>query len=322
MRHFDVFNGDADGICALHQLRLERPADATLVTGLKRDIALLDSVDAAAGDTVTVLDLSLDRNRAALLRLLARGVSVQYFDHHEAAPIPPHEGLTAVIDTEPGTCTSVIVDRFLHGRFRPWAVVGAFGDNQSGTAIGLARSLGLDAKRVAILRELGEDLNYNAYGDSESDVMIAPAELYRLVRGHADPFDFAVREPLVLKLREERQADLARALATHPVRESVGADAWVLPDAAWARRVSGTFANHLAHEEPERAHAVLAPDPAGGYTVSVRSPRSGKARACDLCGRFGGGGRAIAAGIDGLAADRLVAFMDAFEDEWGRSAPV
>jgi hypothetical protein len=29
-RQFDVFNGDADGICALHQLRLEHPAQAML----------------------------------------------------------------------------------------------------------------------------------------------------------------------------------------------------------------------------------------------------------------------------------------------------
>ena len=38
---YDVFNGDADGICALIQLRLVEPRpDATLVTGVKRDIQL------------------------------------------------------------------------------------------------------------------------------------------------------------------------------------------------------------------------------------------------------------------------------------------
>ena len=34
--HFDVFNGDADGICALLQLRQTFP-DSKLVTGVKRD---------------------------------------------------------------------------------------------------------------------------------------------------------------------------------------------------------------------------------------------------------------------------------------------
>ena len=51
MTHYDVFNGDADGICALQQLRLAEPRDAVLVTGVKRDIALLDRVPARAGDT-------------------------------------------------------------------------------------------------------------------------------------------------------------------------------------------------------------------------------------------------------------------------------
>ena len=41
MSHWDVFNGDADGLCALQQLRLARPRESRLVTGLKREIALL-----------------------------------------------------------------------------------------------------------------------------------------------------------------------------------------------------------------------------------------------------------------------------------------
>ena len=45
MTHSYVFNGDADGLCALQQLRLASPRGAggeTLVTGVKRDIALLE----------------------------------------------------------------------------------------------------------------------------------------------------------------------------------------------------------------------------------------------------------------------------------------
>jgi len=42
---YDVFNGDADGICALIQLRRADPKpDATLITGVKRDIELLERV--------------------------------------------------------------------------------------------------------------------------------------------------------------------------------------------------------------------------------------------------------------------------------------
>ncbi|MDQ6977782.1 MAG: acetyltransferase, partial [Ghiorsea sp.] len=41
MKVIDVFNGDADGLCALHQLRLAVPVNSTLMTGVKRDINLL-----------------------------------------------------------------------------------------------------------------------------------------------------------------------------------------------------------------------------------------------------------------------------------------
>ena len=63
---FDVYNGDADGICSLLQLRLENPLTTERVTGVKRDIALLERVQASAGDHVTVLDISMAKNSAAL----------------------------------------------------------------------------------------------------------------------------------------------------------------------------------------------------------------------------------------------------------------
>ena len=118
MTHYDVFNGDADGLCALHQLRLDEPRESVLVTGVKRDIALLARVDAKAGDAATVLDISLASNRPALETLLERGVAVQYFDHHFAGDVPRHPGLRATIDTSPGVCTEILVDRYLEGRQR------------------------------------------------------------------------------------------------------------------------------------------------------------------------------------------------------------
>ncbi|MGB3723027.1 MAG: DHH family phosphoesterase, partial [Pacificimonas sp.] len=113
MADYDVFNGDADGICALIQLRLSEPRDAELVTGVKRDIALLDRVAATRSDRITVLDISVRNNRDALERNLDAGAEVFYADHHNPGEIPSHAGLTALIDTSPGTCTSLIVDRHL-----------------------------------------------------------------------------------------------------------------------------------------------------------------------------------------------------------------
>lgn len=65
----------------------------TLVTGLKRGIALLARVPAVAGDEVLVCDLSMERNLVALVGLLDRGVRVRYFDHHALLrEIPKHPG--------------------------------------------------------------------------------------------------------------------------------------------------------------------------------------------------------------------------------------
>ena len=313
MRCFDVFNGDADGICALHQLRLAEPLEAELVTGLKHDIALLDRVDAGAGDRVTVLDVSLDRNRAPLLALLARGATVRYFDHHHAGAIPEHPGLEATIDPTGQMCTSELVDRHLGGRFRAWAVVAAFGDNLPAAAVRLAATLGYDAGHIERLRELGESLNYNAYGASEADVAIAPAALYRLVSRYADPFALAECEPDIAHLARARHADLALAAQVHPWHASPATEIRLLPDAAWSRRAIGAVANRAVLDHPHRAHAVLAPLPGGGYAVSVRSPRGRGPSAADFCRRFpGGGGRATAAGIERLDTAGLDAFVAAF----------
>ena len=313
MRYYDVFNGDADGICALHQLRLADPLDSVLVTGPSRDIELLRKVPAEEGDVVTVLDISLDRNRQALIALLARGVVVRYFDHHHSGAVPRHPALTTLLDETGAMCTSALIDRHLRGRYRAWAVVGAFGDNLADAAHELAVSIELAEEKVTALRDLGFALAYNACGERDSDVISSPEEIYRVVRNFADPLELIRDEALIARLARAREADLERALGLAPLRSLAGSDSYMLPDEPWSRRVRATFANHLAACDPKRSHAVLAPSGAGEYSVSVRSPRNASPPAVELCHRFAhGGGRRDAAGIDHLEAARLDSFLDQF----------
>lgn len=320
MRYVDVFNGDADGMCALHQLRLAEPLPATapaqLVTGLKREIDLLAQVavdPAAAGDTVvTVLDVSLDRNRVALERLLAAGATVRYFDHHFAGAVPAHPRLQAVLDPSADVCTGMLVDRYLGGRYRLWAAVAAFGDNLTAVAQTLASASGVDMVRSRTLCDLGEALNYNGYGDSEADVMIHPRELYRALHCFNDPFAFHATST-VQALIERRRRDLAEALTIAPAFADLRCAVYRLPPAPWSRRVIGTFANMLAGEHPARAHAVLQDNADGTFGVSVRAPLQAPHAADTLCRQFEtGGGRAAAAGIDRLPASSLDEFNTAF----------
>lgn len=314
MTHFDVFNGDADGICSLVQLRLAAPVAARLVTGAKRDIALLDRVDARSGDALTVLDISLDANRAALTRLLDAGVTVRYFDHHFAGALPAHPHLDAHIDTAPAVCTGMLVDRYLAGRHRVWAVVAAYGDNLLVPARNLAAPLALDESQLTALHVLGDCLTYNGTGDSVDDAPVHPAALFEILLRHRDPFAFIATDPAFVAIDTARRRDVELARQTAPAHLLPGVTVYVLPDAAWARRVRGVFANEAANGAPRRAHAVLTANPDGGYAVSVRAPRARPRGADRLCRAFpGGGGREAAAGIDRLPASALPALVQALD---------
>ena len=322
-QRFDVCNGDADGLCAALQWRLHEPAPATLLTGLKREIALLERVHANAGDEVNVFDLSMQRNRAALLGLLAAGVHVRYFDHHAVRDIPSDPLLDVQVEYASDVCTSLLVDRRIGGAFRAWALVGAYGDNLASVADRLAADGGIDSVDSIWLRRLGEAINYNAYGDDERDVCIAPARLYAAMTRYPDPRDMLAQEGIADEIDTRRRADLRQALAWPAHRQDAHGSVLVLPDAAWSRRVLGCLANELANAQPQRAHAVLKlhGTGTGAYAVSVRAPLALPSGADALCRRFGGGGRARAAGIDGLPTADLERFLAAFAStHWGGQA--
>lgn len=317
MTQYDVFNGDADGLCALQQLRLAEPVPSVLITGVKREVALLARVAAGPGDRVAVLDVSLDSNRADLERLLCAGARVRYFDHHYPGEIPAHPGLEACIETLPDKGTSLLVDQWLGGRYRAWAVVGTFGDNFDAAARRAAAPLGLAPDALARLRDLGICLNYNAYGERVADLHIAPDALFRRLAPYADPLDFVAADDTFALLRDGYEQDMAFARAVAPALEDERHRLLVLPAEPWARRAGGVLANELAQQSPAQAHALLTRRPDGGFVVSVRAPLIRPEGADLLCRAFEtGGGRKAAAGINRLPDadyDRFVArFAAAF----------
>jgi single-stranded DNA-specific DHH superfamily exonuclease len=318
--NIDVFNGDADGICALLQLRLAYPAESMLVSGVKRDIGLLDRVSAKAGDKLSVLDVSLDSNRQALLALLEKRVEVFYVDHHYPGRIPDHPCLTALINTDADVCSSLLMDDYLNHRFTAWAVTAAFGDNLDDSAVRAAEHLSLSSSQLQQLRQLGICINYNAYGSSVDDLYFAPEALYRQLADYASPFDF-IREKadIYQQLRDGYADDMRRAWQIKAEYQSETVAVYILPDEKWARRVSGVWSNELANRNPDRAHAVLSHNASGGYQVSVRSSLNNKTGADELCARFpGGGGRKAAAGINHLQKELLADFIKAFDEKYRR----
>ena len=315
MADYDVFNGDADGICALLQLRFAEPREAQLVTGVKREIDLLNRVYPEADDRITVLDISLDKNREGLNRALDVGAQVFYVDHHFAGSVPASASLKSLINEAPDVCTSVLINHYLRGAYREWAVVGTFGDNLKHTAAGLLKNLNFSAEKAALLENLGIYINYNGYGASVEELHFAPDELYAVLSQYRSPFDFVSdNTENFQKLEQGYQQDIEAAQSTIALVATDAIAAFVLPNEPWGRRVSGVYSNQLANDNPDRGHAVLTVKPNGNYLVSVRAPLNNKKGAAALCMQFAtGGGREAAAGINDLPAHMLAKFLDALK---------
>ncbi len=314
--YFDIFNGDADGICALHQLRLAAPRpEARLITGVKRDITLLAKAELAAIEqcTLTVLDISLDSNREPLLSLLNRGNNIFYYDHHAATDIPHSKLLETHILASADTCTSLIVSKALDNRYAGWAICGAYGDNLHDQAQKLAATLSLSDTETDQLREIGELLNYNGYGTIPADLHYHPEVLYRAVAPFENPFEFFTNSEHLTTLRKGYDADIASALNCKEYSPKGKNRIFILPNAPWARRVSGVFANMKAREQPDSAHALITENDDGTLRISVRAPLNNKKNAVTLCKQFPtGGGREAAAGINSIPESLFDDFIQAF----------
>ncbi|UPR49016.1 DHH family phosphoesterase [Vibrio cyclitrophicus] len=309
--HYDVFNGDADGIIALLQLRLSEPRESVLITGVKRDIKLVSQAvsqiaeqdDHASVDSVTVLDVSMEKNLPALQSLLDNDIKVFYCDHHRTGDIPQSKYLDTLINTAPECCTSLLINQKLKGEYVAWAIAAAFGDNLKAVATRLATASDFDQSQTDFLEELGTLINYNGYGSSLSDLHFTPAELYKTLYHYPNPFDLLDdKDSVFFQLRAAYETDNQQLSNLTPIYESDVARVFELPGETWARRISGVFGNEIVNQDPGRAQAVLTKNQDGeSYTVSLRAPLSNRTGADEICSSFDtGGGRKAAAGINQL----------------------
>jgi hypothetical protein len=180
-----------------------------------------------------------------------------------------------------------------------------------------ARAL-ISAEVVTDLQRLGIALNYNSYAASEADMFFRPLDLYKRLSVYADPSGFVREDRAFGVLWTGYVEDMQHVAGLNAFAASNDAAVYVLPDAAWARRVTGVFANSLTHQAPRRAHAVVADNGKGGLAVSVRAPLARPTGAAALCLLYPtGGGRESAAGINHLPADEFEAFAKRFIEHFG-----
>ena len=313
--NYDIFNGDADGIIALIQLRLANPIESQLVTGVKRDIKLVGNIKPQQGAKVTILDISMEKNIEAVNRALMAGASVFYADHHRSGKVPEHQNFDAHIDLDANTCTALIIDQLLSGKYHAWAITAAYGDNLIAKADELAHKAGYSLEQAAQLKELGTLINYNGYGATISDLHFDPAVLYKALLAYPSPFDvIADQGSPFYTLQKAYQEDISKALAISERHQSESLSVFELPNEAWSRRISGVYGNLLANQKPTSAHAVLTKNTDNSYLVSLRAPLNNKQGAGDICSQFEtGGGRAAAAGINVLPNKQLLQFITSVE---------
>lgn len=316
--YIDVFNGDADGIFSLLQLRKVKPVAANeqrLITGVKRDNALIQQIsnEQAAGAIVHALDISFDKNTDDLERILPYVESLFYCDHHQAKTLFEHANLSTLIDASPSVCTGLLMSMHLGHAQHPWAIAAAFGDSLDAVAFAECDKLGWHRSNAEQLRELGVLVNYNGYGASVGDLHFAPDALYRALYAYDSPFDVIedTASPFA-KLQAGYQADIEQAESAETLRNDERLKAVMLDDAAWARRISGTLGNNLAHRSPSKAIVIATPNADGQtLTISLRAPKSNLQGAGDICSAFpSGGGRAGAAGVNALPINDLGRFID------------
>lgn len=282
MRWF-AYNGDADGICSMVQWGLVHGVDGNRVTGVKRDIELLDRINPSKGDEVIVMDISMARNHSMAQKFAQNGANITWFDHHLAGE--NIESISAHIDTSDNVCTARIVEQHL-GVESSWAQVALHGD-------GLSKH-----SSIPEYRELGELLNYNGYGADLTDLHFHPDDLMMLCLESKTPEQFMLSTAFV-KLKEGFDSDMSNA---DSIVEKDGF--FLLPNEAWARRVVGVMA-HRINEKGTGPH-VIAIDKGSTFQVSIR----GKNGIGELCAMFGGGGRATAGGIDNLPKAEITALMN------------
>lgn len=277
-----AYNGDADGICSMVQWGLVYGIEGKRITGVKRDIELLERVSPNPDDEIIVMDISLARNHARAVELSSQGFDITWFDHHLAGD--PIDAIATHIDTSSDVCTARIVEKFL-GVDSDWAQVALHGDG-----------LSVHSSKPEF-KELGELLNYNGYGADLSDLHFHPDELLLLCLQAKTPPNF-IDTQAFMTLKNGFESDLSNAKNIEPSNGY-----YLLPNEAWARRVVGVMA-HRINESGDGPH-VIAIDKGETLQVSIR----GSEGIGELCKMFGGGGRATAGGIDALPKSEIAALM-------------
>lgn len=262
---------------------------------------------------ITVLDVSFDKNVDGVKQVLEVCRNLFYCDHHKADELFEHEKLIANIHTEPTVCTGLLLNAYLKDKYPLWAIAAAYGDGLDHVAARHAKRLQINERQQNQLKKLGVLVNYNGYGSSVEDLHFDPAELFASLANYHTPLDIIQdRESPFLQLEQGYIDDMSKVESSENISANDNLIALLLEDAAWARRISGTYGNQLAAQHPEKPVIIASHNVEGTLTISLRAPKNNPYGASTICSQFAtGGGREGAAGINSLPNSEINTFIDA-----------
>lgn len=317
MKYFDFFNGDADGIISLHQYRMHYPKNSNLYTGVKRDVELLRHCTHLENSKLTVFDISLLSNKDHVDTILSKGNTIRWFDHHEPGEINLSKNFEIFVDADPNCCTNILVDKYVDGLYRPWTICGAYGDNLHEQADKLNPNF--SKENMLKLKEVGETLNYNGYGNTESDLTVHPKDVYLDIKNYESPFQYRTKSEVYNKIFTQMTSDENELSSSEILHDSETGKVILLPNTKASIRFSGIYSNKQTTDNPDKAFAIFTEINEDNYRVSIRSPKNNPYGASTLALCFPtGGGREKAAGINELPKVELKKFVEKFEEVYNK----
>lgn len=314
---YDFFNGDADGIISLHQYRMLVPNESVKFTGVKRDVELLRHVleQDICHQLLNVFDVSMKSNHIHIIEALRNCNHMRWFDHHDPGDFDYGNDVRSVIDTDPNTCTAIIVDEYISRKYTDWTIAAAYGDNLHKTAKRIGSHLSDEQHQT--LKHVGEVINYNGYGRTEQDLIAHPLDVFNDLHEYVSPFEYADTSELFAKIDAQMLLDQDEVNNSVTLLDKTFGKVVRLPDSISSIRYSGIYSNQLATDNPDMAFVILTTVP-HGYRASIRAPLNRPTGAGALASQFNtGGGREKAAGINLLKEDQLETLFDKFEQAFG-----
>lgn len=291
-------------------------------TGVKRDVELLRHAKNIESSNLFVFDVSMLTNEKYLQSLINGDNIIRWFDHHKMSDIENiRNSIVYKISTNPAHCTAMMVESYfdpvvLVAGLRSWVMCAAYGDNLHSTVQELNKDMspGRTKETLDIYKQIGETLNYNGYGNQESDLTVHPKDVFMDLCEYDEPVDYYNNSTVFKKINTQMKADASELESTaQTLHESSVGDVILLPDSPASIRYSGVYSNLLSMGNRDKAFAILTMYDDNNYKISIRAPQNNPVGACDLALKFPtGGGREKAAGVNQLPTEKLDNFTEEF----------